>query len=206
MKKYLNKLCLPRLGGSQLEVYNKRKEIFTKTKEKTLKGLINVFALTLLLFCNSCSSTDKTDTQTKIAKNMNFRASFCDPFQKDIIELGSISKDSILGKFERTPWADILRQMSYAREDEIHYSPSLEIENKDNKHGLAISAFGDPDNFEFYIFYKRPKNVKSFFGLKEKTNENYTTDKTGQTRQDVLDCLSALLKNDTLFLENKIGK
>lgn len=137
---------------------------------------------------------------------MNFRASFCDPFQKDIIELGTISNDSVLDKFEKTPWADILRQMSHAREDEIHYSPSLEIENKDNKHGLAISAVGDPDNFEFYIFYKRPKNVKSFFGLRKKTDENYTTDKTGQTKQDVLDCLNALLKNDTEFLANKIGQ
>ena len=137
---------------------------------------------------------------------MNFRTSFCDPFQKDIIELGNISKDSILDKFEKTPWADILRQMSYAKEDEIYSSPSLEIENKDNRHGLSISAVGDPDNFEFYIFYKRPKNKKSLFGLKEKINENYTTDKTGQNKQDVLDCLNALLKDDTEFLANKIGE
>ena len=137
---------------------------------------------------------------------MNFRASFCDPFQKEIIELGSISKDSILDKFEKTPWADLLQQMSNAKEDEIHYSPSLEIENKENKHGLVISAVGDPDNFEFYIFYKRPKNVKSFFGLMEKVNENYTTDKTGQTKQDALDCLNALIKNDTEFLASKIGQ
>ncbi len=137
---------------------------------------------------------------------MNFRASFCDPFQKDIAEFGSISEDGILHKFEKTPWTDILRQMSNAKDEEIHYSPSLEIENKDNKHGLAISAVGDPDNFEFYIFYKRPKNVKSFFGHREKTNENYTTDKTGQTKQDVIDCLNALLKNDTEFLANKIGQ
>ena len=137
---------------------------------------------------------------------MNFRTSFCDPFQKDIIELGNISKDSILDKFEKTPWADILRQMSYAKEDDIYFSPSLEIENKDNRHGLSISAVGDPDNFEFYIFYKRPKNKKSFFGLKEKINENYTTDKTGQNKQDVLDCLNALLRDDTEFLVNKIGQ
>ncbi len=137
---------------------------------------------------------------------MNFRASFCDPFQKDIIELGSISKESILDKFENTPWADLLRKMSYARENEIHYSPSLEIENIDNQHGLAISAVGDPDNPEFYIFYKRPKKVKSFFGLREKTNEHYTSEKTGQTKQDVIDCLNALLQNETELLANKIGE
>jgi hypothetical protein len=137
---------------------------------------------------------------------MNFRVSFCDPFQKDIIELGIIPKDRILDKFEKTPWTDILRQMTMVKEAEVYYSPSLEIENTDNKHGLAISAVGNPDNFEFYIFYKRPKKVKSFFGLIEKTNESYTTDKTGQTKHDVLNCLNALLNNDTEFLANKIGQ
>jgi len=170
-----------------------------------LKDLIHLLTLSFFLFYCSCSTADKSDNQNKKVKTMNFRASFCNPFQKDIIELGSISKDSILDKFESTPWVDILRQMRHAREDEIHYSPSLEIENKDNKHGLSISAVGDPENFEFYIFYKRPKNVKSFFGLREKTNENFTTNKTGQTKQDVIECLKALLNNNIEFLENKIG-
>jgi len=137
---------------------------------------------------------------------MSFRASFCDPFKKDIIELGDISKDDVLDKFEQTPWNDFLNKMASAKQDEIYYSPSLEIENKETKHGLAISAVGDPNNFEFYIFYKRPKKVKSFFGLKETIKDDYITDKTGQTKQDVLDCLNALLRNDTAYLANKIGE
>jgi len=32
------------------------------------------------------------------------------------------------------------------------------------------------------------------------------TDKTEQTKQDVLACLDALIRNDTDFLANKIGK
>lgn len=136
---------------------------------------------------------------------MNFRASFCDPFKPEIIELGDIQTEYILDKFENTPWADYLRQMESAKEEEIFYSPSLEIENKDTRHGLAISVLGKPDDFEFYIFYKRPKKVKVLFGLKEKLKEDYLTDKTGQTKQDVLDCLNALIRNDTEFLENKIG-
>jgi len=93
---------------------------------------------------------------------MNFRASFCHPFQKDIIELGTIAKENIINKFETIDWTDLLQQMQLAKEEEIYFSPSLEIENKDNKQGLSISAVGEPDNFEFYIFYKRPKMVKSF--------------------------------------------
>jgi hypothetical protein len=137
---------------------------------------------------------------------MNFRASFCDPFNREIIELGDIPKDQIINKFERTPWIDFLEKMGSVKEDEIFYSPSLEIENKDTKHGLTFSAVGDPDKYEYYIFYKRPKNVKILIGLGTRLKENYITDKTGQTRQDALDCLNALLRDDTEFLANKIGQ
>jgi hypothetical protein len=137
---------------------------------------------------------------------MNFRASFCDPFDPNIIELGSIQKDSIMDRFENINWPDYLRKMETAKENEIYYSPSLEIENKDTKHGLAVSAVGNPDNYEFYIFYKRPKKVKTFLGLSQKINDNYVSDKTGQTKQDVLDCLNALIRNDTDYLANKIGQ
>ncbi|NCT76715.1 MAG: hypothetical protein GXC78_19420 [Chitinophagaceae bacterium] len=95
--------------------------------------------------------------------------------------------------------------MELAKEDEIFFSPSLEIENKDTKHGLSISAVGVPNNYEFYIFYKRPKKIKILFGLKEKIDNNYTSDKTGQTKKDVIDCLDALLRNDMEYLASKIG-
>lgn len=138
--------------------------------------------------------------------NMHFKATFCDPFQQDIIDLGDIQPEKIIEQFENTPWTDLLRKMELAKEGAIFYSPSLEIENKDTKHGLSISAVGNPDEHEFYIFYKRPKKVKTFFGFKEKEVEGYLSDKTGQTRQDVLDCLQALIRNDTDFLANKIGE
>ena len=137
---------------------------------------------------------------------MNFRASFCDPFEPEIIELGTIEKDKVIEKFETTPWTDFLRRMESAKEGEIYYSPSLEIENSDTGHGLSISAVGYANNYEFYIFYKRPKKIKIFFGLKEKINNGYVSDKTGQTKQDAIDCLNALLRNDTEYLESKIGQ
>jgi len=116
--------------------------------------------------------------------------------------LGDIQENKIIDKFESIPWTDLLRQMESSKEDEIFYSPSLEIENKDTKHGLTISAVGKAISFEFYIFYKRPKRTKTFFGLKENLNNNYTSDKTGQTKQNVLDCLNALLQDNTEYLAN----
>lgn len=136
---------------------------------------------------------------------MNFRASFCHPLQPHIIELGVIQMEDIVAKFETTPWADYLLQMQGKKEEDIYYSPSLEIENSDTRHGLSISAVGDPENYEFYIYYKRPKVVKSFFGLSKKLDENYLTEITGQTREDGLECLKALTASDVELLERKIG-
>lgn len=132
---------------------------------------------------------------------MNFRASFCDPFKSDIIEMGDIEKDKIMETFEKIPWSKLLDEMKMKNENEIYYSPSLEIENKDNKNGLTVSAI---DGKEWYIFFKRPKMVKKFFGLTEKMNNDYLTDIRGQTENDVKECLTALINNDLEFLERKI--
>ena len=152
----------------------------------------------------SCSQTNKD--HNKKSMTMKFRASFCDPLRPDIIEIGDISQDTIIDHFEKINWNDYLQKMANAKQNEIYYSPSFEVENKESKNGLAISAIGDSNNYEFYIFYKRPKSIKSFFGLKEKVNENYSTDIQGQTKNDALDCLKALLKNDTAYLASKVGQ
>jgi len=137
---------------------------------------------------------------------MNYRASFCDPFEPGVIEIGDISADSVIDRFEKIPWAEYLTKMADAEQKDIHYSPSFEVENKDTKHGLSLSAVGDPGDYEFYVFYKRPKRVSSFFGLIKKMNDSYTTDKTGFTKQDALHCLQALLKNDAAYLAGRIGE
>jgi hypothetical protein len=132
---------------------------------------------------------------------MNFRASFCDPFKPKIVEIGNIEKEKIVETFEKIPWKELLNKMESSKSEEIYYSPSLEIENKDNKNGIVISAV---DGREWYIFFKRPKLVKKLFGLIEKMDENYTTEIQGQTEKDALDCLNALINNDLEFLERKI--
>ena len=43
---------------------------------------------------------------------------------------------------------DYLKRMKSAKESEMYYSPSLEVENKNNKNGLSISAI---DGKEWYI-------------------------------------------------------
>lgn len=138
---------------------------------------------------------------------MKFKATQCDPLNPNIIELGDISPENIVTAFHKINWPDLLKKMTAVEPEEIYFSPSFEVENTETKHGLAISAVGDPEDFEFYIFYKRPKliKIKKLFSTKEEMNPNYTTDLTGQDENDVVDCLNALIHNDTAFLDQKIG-
>ncbi|MNL59234.1 hypothetical protein D3C87_1829420 [compost metagenome] len=72
--------------------------------------------------------------------------------------------------FEKFPWKSHLEEMENSKN--IFYSPSIEFENLSNKNGLAISAVGNPDKYDFYVFYKRPKLQKTWFGLSKKLNNN----------------------------------
>jgi hypothetical protein len=132
---------------------------------------------------------------------MHFRASFCDPFKPDVIELGEIEKDKIIELFENTDWDGYSEKIKKNPTSAIHYSPSLEIENKDNRNGICISAI---DETEFYIFFKRPKLRKYLFGFYNHMNTDYLTEIRDQTVEDVKECLIALMNNDLDFLENKI--
>ncbi|MFN7599781.1 MAG: hypothetical protein ACK5R0_00095 [Bacteroidota bacterium] len=134
-----------------------------------------------------------------------FRYSICDPLRKDQIELGDIEKEKILDIFDRIPWTELLDKMKGVKESEIYFSPSVEIENKATRHGLAISIVEGEKGNEFYIFYKRPKLVTKMFGLVKNVDDNYTSDRTGQTNKDARDAVSALIADDLTTLEKRWG-
>ena len=123
-----------------------------------------------------------------------FRYSICEPLNPKVIEKGMIAPDSVIGLFNDFQWDYYLKQIEVAetRKMDIYFSPSLEVENKANKNGLTISAVGDTEDPEFYIFYKRPISVvkKQFFR---------------KPQEDVIECLNALIKNDQEFLRRKIA-
>ena len=135
---------------------------------------------------------------------MAFKATFCDPIVKDIIELGIVSKGQIIDTFNGIDWDKHLNSIKNVSGDKIFYSPSFEIENLDNENGLAISAVGDAGNYEFNVFYKRPKTVKKLFGLTSKFDKDYLTDIQGQNKSDVIKFLTALIKNDLDLLDREI--
>lgn len=163
-----------------------------------------IFA-TVCLLLSACQApqdkaTDDITTEIQETTEMKLRASFCDPFKPDVIELGTIEPDKVMETFEKVPWNQYLERMARVDDSEIYFSPSLEIENQ-NKHGIVASAIA-PD--VWYIFYKRPKVVKKFFGLTEKLDNDYMTEIHDQSTEDVKACFDALLKNDLNYLDEKI--
>lgn len=117
--------------------------------------------------------------------------------------MGEIDKSKILDVLERFPWNDLIDKMNNAVDQEIHFSPSLEFENTTNRHGLSISIIDEDNANEFYIFYKRPKLIKKLFGLIRNMDDNYLSDRPGQTISDVRDAVNALIANDLPTLEKR---
>ena len=111
-----------------------------------------------------------------------FRYSICEPLNPKVIEKGMIAPDSVIGLFNDFQWDYYLKQ-------------------------IEVAAVGDPEDPEFYIFYKRPISVvkKQFFRKPQTVVEDYVSEITGQTKEDVIECLNALIKNDQEFLRRKIA-
>ncbi len=132
-----------------------------------------------------------------------YRYSICEPLNPEIIEKGKISARTALEVFKSFPWSKYLEEMEQADEREIQYSPSLEIENITEKCGITFSAVGSPDDFEFYIFYKRAQKRKLLFGLISFLDKNYINDIRDQSIENAEEYLDVLLRNDFEFLNEK---
>ena len=132
-----------------------------------------------------------------------FRCSICDPLKKDPIEIGEIEKEKALDIFDKFPWTEMVNKMKGIKPTEINWAPSIELENTKNRHGLNISIVDDGS--EYYIFFKRPKPVTKFFGLFRKVDENFTSERTGQTIADAREAVKALLEGEIETLETKWG-
>ena len=135
---------------------------------------------------------------------MSFSVSVWEPFKSYVVQKGEMEQSKIIETFEQMPWAKWLEKMAGKKPAEIYYSPSIEILNIDNKTTLTMSAVGAPDNYTYFIFYKRPKKVKQFLGLSEKLKEKYVSEIKNQTLADAMNCLHAFIKNDVEFLESKM--
>lgn len=129
---------------------------------------------------------------------MKFNVVFTDPFQEKLIELGTMSKEEVLQKFEQIPWLNLLQEMKQKKEDEIYYSPSFDIENTETGHGICVSILEENC---WYVFYRRPKHFTSFFGLIKRFKKDYTSDILDQSRSTTEKAIHALLNDEYDYLE-----
>ena len=133
-----------------------------------------------------------------------FRCSISDPLKPDPIEMGAIEREKILDILDRFPWNDLMNKMKGVDESVIHYSPTLEVENEVNHHLISISMVLDKEN-QFNIFYSRPKTVTSFFGLIKNTDDNFYSEREGQSHNEIRDAVHALVTDDLQTLEKRWG-
>jgi len=82
-----------------------------------------------------------------------FKMTICDPPVKDVVAKGEIAREAVLPAFRDFPWASMLAKMKTAKEEDIHFSPSVGFTNCDDHHSIEISIVEDEKETVFYLFY-----------------------------------------------------
>ncbi|MDL2251412.1 hypothetical protein LJC12_01015 [Odoribacter sp. OttesenSCG-928-J03] len=137
-----------------------------------------------------------------------FKYTISEPINLDVIEEGVIKGDDVLEMFLNYPWEERLREQEGEEEeleDEFNYSHSLDLENEENNTGLSINAVGNSGNYTFQAVFNRPKEKKTFLGLSKKIDHYYTSDLSDLSKQEVAECVKALIAEDLDFLEERFG-
>ncbi len=128
---------------------------------------------------------------------MKYSLSFCDPLHPDNIEMGDFDEEQIMEIFLKIPWSDYWVEVQQKDEPDIHYAPSLEIENKEFNFGLEISSLNKK---EWSVYFQRQKTA-SF-----PQEQNEIIEATGLTKKKVISILNALISNQLDSLEKMIRK
>ncbi|WP_192825209.1 hypothetical protein [Rufibacter sp. LB8] len=114
--------------------------------------------------------------------------------------------EQLVSYFLNYPWADWLQKMNNSKEEDIHFSPTLNFENKQTKQKLMVSGVEENGRIFFYVFYQRPKTVSQFFGLRQKVKEDYTTEVHDQSKEQAALLIEAFSKGNEVFLEKEINR
>ncbi len=98
---------------------------------------------------------------------MPFKYSICHvdkpniEYPKEILTTAEVREIAL-----RYPWKEELKKLNSMNLDQGYFSPSLDFTNLKNDYSFCLSAGGeDPENFSFYVWYKRKIKKKILFGL-----------------------------------------
>ena len=103
-----------------------------------------------------------------------FRWTVSDPLVDHAIDRGRIPSESVLPAFGDFPWGAMLAKMEGAREEEIHFPPSVGFTNLEDSHSLEIVIADDEKEPLFHLFYDETADESSRLQLLDQTPENTT--------------------------------
>lgn len=133
-----------------------------------------------------------------------YDCSIADASDPDTTRKSTLKKEDLVNAFKNFDWDTFLIQAEKAMQRDKYFYPPVEFENNTSRHSLAFFPVGKPGDYEFLLFYKRPKTIKKWLGLIQKHDENYTTQLTKtQDAIAALQYLQALIESNTDFLEKK---
>lgn len=133
-----------------------------------------------------------------------YRLTFCDPFVPKLTDLGQFPPEKVVDQFEEIEWSNHLNNLRNAGPWRDYFSPSFSIVHPLLRHELECCVVDNHDDHEWFIFYKRPETVRSWFGLRKQYREAHTSNVCGQKKEDVIRCLQAFVRNDFDFLKEKV--
>ena len=121
---------------------------------------------------------------------MKLKYSELHPLKSYAVNEQFLTKEEFITRFNEYPWLEMLNLVNSAPDNQIHYSPSLNLEDDEGK-GISVSIVGEIDSHEYYISYKRPtirKGTKWLgFVSYEYLDENFASLIPQQTKQDAMD-------------------
>jgi len=141
-------------------------------------------------------------------KELKLKYSESHPLKSYLVNQQLLTKDEFIEKFKDFQWLDLLKLQHSANENQIHCSPSLNIENNKGD-GVSVSIVGDLNEFEYYVCYKRPITRKKtkWFGLVEYDyyDKDFCSIIPEQTKEDGLKAFILFYERNFKELEEKWG-
>jgi hypothetical protein len=139
---------------------------------------------------------------------MKLKYSECHPLKSYLLNEQFFNKEEFIQKYESFQWLELFRLQLSANENQVSYSPLLNIED-DKGDGVSGSIVGDFDEYEFYICYKSPITRKKtkWFGLVEYDyyDKDFCSVIPEQTKQDGLKAFILFYERNLKELEEKWG-
>jgi len=98
---------------------------------------------------------------------MIYNYSICHPNQQNIeYPTEVLNRQQVIQFAQNYPWKEQLELCNELPEEEVCYSPSLDFKNTESMSSFGLTADShEGEEISFSLWYKRPKEIKIFFGL-----------------------------------------